>query len=390
MCGLVGIAGDLAFRDEATMKRLFLLDYFRGPDSTGFAAVRNTGETKLVKVPSHPLDLFDMGRFKEALNGNLSKVFIGHNRAATRGVINHFNAHPFEFDHIIGAHNGTLEKSSHTALERALGETFPVDSQAIIMAIAKLGIDETMKLMEGAWSLVYYNKEDDTLNFLRNKERPMWYAFDSDFKRLFWASEWEFIEGAVACGVGYKFYIEDGTDFRFWKTEENVHYSFDMAVLKAGGTERPKARARVLKGKEPKPVATSGNGHDPFQRRDITSGATTIRRPDGTTVTFGPPGTNTSTPSTAKSRTSTKTSRNDSTRKIVHILGDQRHPFGGLVTEAQFVDLTRHGCSFCRNPVSSGDVGLTFFERDELLLCGTCSKGRGQNRIYTKNDMYLG
>src|SRR3546814_15939897 len=43
MCGHVGIAGKMELKDEALMRRLLVFDYFRGPDSTGFAALRKDG-----------------------------------------------------------------------------------------------------------------------------------------------------------------------------------------------------------------------------------------------------------------------------------------------------------------------------------------------------------
>ena len=68
MCGLVGIAGDLSYKDEKFMKRLLVLDYFRGTDSTGLAAIRKGGEAVISKAAVNPLDLFDMSSFEKALN----------------------------------------------------------------------------------------------------------------------------------------------------------------------------------------------------------------------------------------------------------------------------------------------------------------------------------
>ena len=128
MCGLVGIAGNLEYKDEATMKRMLILDYFRGTDSTGFAAVKvKEDEVLMTKIASHPIDLFDMGAFKKALNGNTSKVFLGHNRAATVGKVNAVNAHPFQVGDILGVHNGTLDKDSWKRLDETLGYDTDVD-----------------------------------------------------------------------------------------------------------------------------------------------------------------------------------------------------------------------------------------------------------------------
>src|SRR3546814_15519590 len=92
------------------MRRLLVFDYFSGPDSTGFAALRKDGTHRLAKIASNPLNLFDMKRFSEANNGYQSLAFVGHNRFATKGKVNDLNAHPFHYGNIVGAHNGRSEE----------------------------------------------------------------------------------------------------------------------------------------------------------------------------------------------------------------------------------------------------------------------------------------
>lgn len=388
MCGLVGIAGDLAFKDEGTMKRMLLLDYFRGMDSTGLAVVRNTEVTKLAKIASHPLDLFDSSRFKEALNGTNSKVFIGHNRAATRGGVNGINAHPFEFDHIIGAHNGTLCYKGVNALEEALDEKFPVDSMALFAAIAKLGIEETIKLIyegkdstTGAWALTWYDSIEGSINFLRNKHRPLWYAFEKDFKRIFWASEWPMIHGATKLSGPYELYQEEGTGHTYWQFDENVHFKFDVDVLKKGSDKRPKAKAQTLKGKEHPPV----KGPDPFQRNPTTGGGKNGFLQNVTHLT-----TNQTTSSNHQGGKSTTGNR------VVNLLGDVGNPLAGFLDREKFEALAKYGCSWCGTDVEWDEPGILIFERDDILLCSGCAHGDADdpnvvppNRIYTRHDYYM-
>lgn len=365
MCGLVGIAGDLAFKDEATMKRLLLLDYFRGPDSTGFASVRNSGDVHVAKIASHPLDLFDMTRFKSALSGAASNTFIGHNRAATRGAVNAVNAHPFQYEHIVGAHNGTLDYQSVQRLESAIDEKFSVDSQALFAAIAKLGIEEAISLCEegkdastGAWSLVWFDSERKSLNFLRNKHRPLWYALSKNFNRLYWASEWRMIDAALnMAAVPDELHVE--TKFSYWATEENVHYEYDIEALKKGGDTRIKPKARIIKGREPAPAHAASSS--PFHRTTSGSGTTQTTTSTGTT------------PSTTKS----------SGDEFIHLEGDALDPFAGLVTEEKFKSMTTHGCCYCGAPISFGETGLTIFDVDDRVLCNDCSgHSASHNRIH--------
>ncbi len=369
MCGLIGIAGKLEFKDEATIKRLLIYDYFRGPDSTGIAVVdKEASSAKVVKIASHPLDLFDMNKFKTALIGYQSSVFMGHNRAATRGVVNGINAHPYEFGHIVGAHNGTLDLSSFRALEDALGEKFDVDSQAIFAAIAKLGIKKTVPLLQGAWALVWFDFEEKTLNFLRNKERPFWYAYSKEFDRIFWASEWPMIDAALKLSAqGYDLHTDPEKGYRFWQTPEDMHLKFDIEKLRAGGDSRPKPVACELKGKAPAPVVTTATaGTSPFPHNNNTGSGS---------------GSGGRTTSTTTSRGTLHTSTSDT---LVHLFGNKTAPFAGFITAEKFAEMAKYGCSWCGTDVEFEEVGVTVFERDNTVLCPSCSSGaQGHSRVYT-------
>jgi glucosamine 6-phosphate synthetase-like amidotransferase/phosphosugar isomerase protein len=370
MCGLVGVAGKLAYKDEGLIRRLLLLDWIRGPDSTGLAAIRKAdGEAHIAKIASHPIDLFDTKRFGTTLSGHSSSVFLGHNRAATKGKVNEVNAHPFHYDHIVGAHNGTLSHSSFSALETALGEKFSVDSQAIFAGIARLGLKETMKLLEGAWALVWYDQQQGTLNFVKNNLRPLWYAYTSTFDRLIWASEFEFIRGAVNMGA-YDEKLDEDTEGRKYRgMADDTHYVFDVEALAAGG-KKYKPKCTPMKGKE---VVVSATKHDPFSR--VTGVANTSNT--GNRPTTGNSG--------------TKTSHSDKSEKkevILHLIGNPCDPYSGFITQERFEELAIAGCAFCPAPVDFTDIGVTIYEKDGVVLCPNCSrpeKGRPANRIYVPN-----
>lgn len=370
MCGHVGIAGKLDFKDEATMKRLLIYDYFRGPDSTGFAALRNNGDTKIVKIASHPLDLFDMKKFAEALSGHNSSVFLGHNRLATKGVVNGVNAHPYQYDHIIGAHNGTLDYSSWRALEEELGEKFDVDSQAIIAAIAKLGIEKTVPLLQGAWALVWIDTKEGTLNFLRNKERPFWYAYSKGFDKIFWASEWPMIEAATKLSTqGYELHSDPDKGYRFWATKEDWWYRFEIAELIKGSEGRPKPRVKELKGKEPAPaVLYTCGGQHPFHRHV----------PKTTTLIGSTIGTDKDKDKEKKDNVS-----------VMHLNGTKTQPFGGYVTKEEFDKISKYGCSWCQGDVEFTERGVQVFMQQDMVLCPTCSDN-DDTRIYVNGNVMVG
>lgn len=378
MCGIVGIAGSLQTHDEKTMKRLFMLDHFRGEHSTGLAAIRTDKTVHIAKLGSHSLDLFEMPRFKAALNGFQSKAFIGHNRHATRGGVSTANAHPFQFGHITGVHNGTLDYQSAKRLADACGEEYTVDSAQLFCAFEKLGVEETIALCTegkdsttGAWSLVWYDSKLDTLNFLRNQHRPMWWAFNEDYNRLYWASEWPMIQAATKMSETAVTLAKDKEGYDFIPTEVNVWYAFKMSDLMTSGKERPKPTAKFLRGKE-----ATASSHDPFQRTGFprTEALNTGQGSGGTTGT-----------STTTSRGTTS-----SAPSVIELKGSIAQPFAGIIGYAKFDAYASLGCSCCGKDVDFTEKGTIVFERDDILIGPCCSplglqKEPDTNRIVVPN-----
>ena len=361
MCGHVGIAGDLEHRDEGTLKRLLLYDFFRGPDSTGLAAVRKSGEVKIAKVASHPLDLFEMKRFVEALACHTSSVFMGHNRAATKGKVNGPNAHPYEYGDVVGCHNGTLTAASWFALEEKIGHKTDVDSQALIECISLFGIQDTVSLLDGAWALVWYDGKDKTLNFLRNKERTFWVAFDKDFTKVFWASEWPMIQAATKLSPHvYNLFVDDN-GYSYFSTDVDVLYTYDVSTMKSLLLDKRKdieTRTEGLTGKEPAPVVTTYKGNSPFM-----------------VPTMGSPKTNsTTTPSVVGKTSST-------VNQVVHLKGSPTDPFAGILDQDKFDEIASFGCSFCSAEMDYYTPGATIFMKDDIILCGDCCVDPSTNRI---------
>jgi len=361
MCGHVGVAGKLEHKDEATVKRLLLFDYFRGPDSTGLAAVSGDAKTaKVVKMASHPIDLFDSKKFVDALSGWNSSVFLGHNRLATKGVVNGINAHPYHYGDIIGAHNGTLTQGSWDALNALNGEKSDVDSQAIFMAIDKYGIEEVVPLLQGAWALVWFDMAAKTLNFIKNKERPLWYAYDKEFKRVFWSSEWQAMEAAISMSsVGYELYHNDD-GHRFFSFKDDWLYTFEIEKLREGSENRPKPRVSELKGKAATPVVHTFQGSytAPFQRQ--TSGTTTYGSRGGT--------------------------GSEKKLNVVNLVGSPDDPFSGAVDQKRMNELAKYGCSWCSTDIDFSEAGVTLYDAQDTVLCPQCS-GHDHNRVYTSQVM---
>jgi predicted glutamine amidotransferase len=349
---------------------LLLIDYLRGPDSTGFAAIRKTGEAIICKAAVNPIDLFDFPKFKTGLTSFPSQAFMGHNRAATKGLVNNINAHPYEVDHIVGAHNGTLDQSCWNELETKLGEKYGTDSHALIACIAKFGIEETVPLLRGAWSLVWFDRSNMTLNFLRNKERPMYFSYDKEFRKVFWASEWPMIDVATKLSTGtpggYELYADD-KGYKFFPTNVDWWYRFDLKAIADADTDKPKPYVKELKGKEPAVVASYVSTHDPFNRTNVRNlhGTTSMTTSHGTSATLGKP---------------TKDPL------FTTLEGDEENPFAGVLEKEEFDSIAAYGCNWCKSPISYSDPGIIIWERDRTCLCAECAGGSNKpTRLYLPN-----
>lgn len=195
MCGLVGVVGKIAKKENAAFRDLLMVDVIRGPHSTGIAAQPRNSAPKLFKKALLPQDLFQMKPCENLFNDyGFHKILMGHNRWATVGGVNSANAHPFEMETLIGAHNGTLRQQSllpdHTQ--------FKVDSENIFHAFETIGVQDTVKKLNGAYALTWFEKNDDCMHFLRNNDRTLFYCFAADDKTLFYASESWMLEGVLA------------------------------------------------------------------------------------------------------------------------------------------------------------------------------------------------
>jgi hypothetical protein len=198
MCGIVGIVqienNGLSEKMYDIFTQMLIANSVRGVHGTGvFKVSAEDGLAHTIKVGGNPFNLIqtkDYADFIETSFKDHSRILIGHNRFATVGEKSTKNAHPFVCGNITMVHNGTLKEGS-TKIDL---EKYDVDSEALCAAINEQGIDEAMSKTHGAWTIVYYDKLDRTLNILRNSERPLFYYRDDLWSRMFIASEHKFLE----------------------------------------------------------------------------------------------------------------------------------------------------------------------------------------------------
>lgn len=233
MCGHIGMMGkQLLAKEEDAIEDGLFISALRGSDSVGVGVVPYNAEQ-----PPFVQKRLGMAPYHLTLPLAGAKVIIGHVRSATIGNRGDRElAHPFMFDNIIGAHNGTLRGNWRQVLQDQTNEVFGSDSQALFYNFAYWGVKETIESIYGAWCLVWWDEDEYTLNMLRNDERPMWTAQGKD-GNLYWASEHWMINGMLRAGEKdrdklVRTKMEDKDEERFFhKLPKNIwrRWSFNEA-----------------------------------------------------------------------------------------------------------------------------------------------------------------
>lgn len=235
MCGIFGFAAKDTKQQYSSnvRKEIFfngmLFNIMRGWDGTGLATVREVNhqgrkavQSTICKRSIHAVDFFSSKTTIRAIDDfNTNHFVIGHTRSSTRGVNNDINAHPFRYGNIILVHNGTVE-TAHLPVKAEEA----VDSASIAATMDKEGEEKTLELLDGAFSLVWYNQQDDSLNFARNKRKPMAIAF-TEKGDMYYSSEWATLYNVLMRNgqtiesmqiprpfVHYKFFKDDLKDYQ--------------------------------------------------------------------------------------------------------------------------------------------------------------------------------
>ena len=200
MCGIVGAIGsDINLDTKKIFRDLLVIDTIRGADSTGFVGVDRT-DVVMYKKAVDGSTFISLPPFNKQMTSLINPVaLIGHNRWATKGKITDYNAHPFDDGTTYLVHNGSLTGNSWEYGARKLhrqNETC-VDSEAICFNVEHEGLKATVEKLDGSFAIVTYSSLLDTVSFVRNDERPLYFAHVKDKDILLYASEKYMIELAA-------------------------------------------------------------------------------------------------------------------------------------------------------------------------------------------------
>lgn len=200
MCGIVGaiIKGSSGFykKQEDTFFQMLYADQVRGEDSTGLIAVEKNTTFHIAKEACSAQE-FIIKFKKTPINTamwNSGKVFIGHNRKKTIGVVSDDTAHPFAVgEHFAMVHNGTLREWDK------LAKNTKTDSEALAIhleAAFKEGyekhdvpkaLEDALGRVDGAYAITCYDQRTNSVYLIRNLERPLSVVKVDD--AWYWASE---------------------------------------------------------------------------------------------------------------------------------------------------------------------------------------------------------
>lgn len=226
MCGLIG-----AFRaDDAHWSKIghfmfqgLYMSALRGMGGTGAGLIFKDYDTEYAKSHTSAINFLNSTEW-EWIDKNIfaSRAVLGHTRSATAGAVKTVNSHPFRFtdaeNEVMMIHNGHVRNWGSLS---PINFKHDVDSAHVAISLLNRGAIPTLELIEGAYTLIWYDKKTKTMNLARNEERELFYAQDKSKTHLFFASELDFLSSLLR---------RNGIEHvdEFFQLDTHTLYSFDL------------------------------------------------------------------------------------------------------------------------------------------------------------------
>lgn len=220
MCGLAGIiCTGPAYKDEVEFfDQLTWVTALRGRDSTGAMALDKAGNTRVFKTLGSVATMRHKLPRDMWLTNSFIRGMMFHHRDATVGDVTIENAHPFETDRYIGAHNGTMRSYEFRS------DPNKTDSEILMETIDRDGLMPTLERLrddnaENAYALTLYDKADSRFILYRNFSRSLFLFKVRGWAGVkMWASEESAIE-FIAKRVGAHPEVESVLPYTVYKID---------------------------------------------------------------------------------------------------------------------------------------------------------------------------
>lgn len=388
MCGIVGAMSYFLSPGEIDrFKELMIVSNLRGWDGAGVVGVDQKHGVHFLKSLLSGVEAIKSKAFEDLLNKGRITTLIGHTRYPTRGKVDYDATHPHVAGHIVGVHNGTMD---HVLGHRpAAGES---DSKLLFEAIRDVGIEETIRDSQGAFCLVYADKKENTINFIRNYKRPLSFASMANSNTFYWASE----AGMLQYILG-----RHGQKFEITTMPENKLFTYSMDM---GTPIKPMGEARSLYQGYVPAREVAGNTR-PFQGGSHGGGSTSVPKTGSGSASTSQTSQNskTSTPGTTRSVLSLPKPATPTPKFVIQPDGKMRSEYiygetgeddndgelsviykettrGHHVSIKNYRTLVEQGCAWCGNCYISGPAAafanepeVNWYEPEDYL-CLECSE----------------
>ena len=198
---------------------------------------------RVVKAAINFLDFEEM--YADMKTGVLERItdnlYMMHVRAATKGVINQQNSHPYDFPSFVAAHNGTLKDKQYDHKEKTDTFLFFEEFQRKLDNSPEADFDEVLadhiNTLEtgGAYAITLLNKDNRCMYFLRNLARPLNIAINMKRGVIYWASEQWMLTGILGRhGLKTDQKDEKDNDFKVYHFEANQVHRLELDAIKKG------------------------------------------------------------------------------------------------------------------------------------------------------------